>query len=58
MKLSELIREYVDLKIAGEPKDREWSSIDHNHQRRDIYRANLRELEQLIDAAVAASQPS
>lgn len=50
MTLSELIREYVDLKIEGQPEDREWSSIDGNWQRREDYRTRLAEIEEQIDA--------
>ncbi len=56
MKLSEAIREYVELKIEGEPKGSEWSSIDSNARRRNDYRERLEELEQTIDAAIQASE--
>jgi len=54
MKLSELIREYVDLKIEGAPASR---GLDSDDWRRRVYLASLRALEAHIDAAVAANQP-
>lgn len=58
MKLSAIIRDYVDLKVEGEPLDREWSSINSNRQRRDDYRERLEGLEKAIDAAILASTSS
>ena len=52
MTLSKLIREYVELKIEGEPKDGDWASIERNSSRRRAYRERLEELETAIDAAV------
>ena len=52
MKLSELIRDYVDLKIEGEPKHSEWSSIDSDYCRREDYRQKLADLEAAIQEIV------
>jgi len=51
MKLSELIREYVNLKIEGEPKSSDWVSIDESSSRRREYLDRLEELEEAIDDA-------
>ena len=52
MTLSKLIREYVELKIEGEPTDSDWTSIERNSLRCRAYREQLEELEAAIDAAV------
>jgi hypothetical protein len=49
MKLSEVVREYIELKIEGEPKPREWSSWEVNHHRKQVYLDKLKELEAAID---------
>ena len=54
MKLSELVREYIDLKIQGEPKSSEWSSISANHQRQQEYSDKLESLEADIDSAITS----
>ncbi len=51
MKLSELIREYVDAKIEGEPQSSKWRSIGEAADAQQHYHANLRRLEDAIDAA-------
>ena len=58
MRLSHLIREYVDLKIEGEPSRREWSSIDSERSRRDEYHNTLAGLEADIDQAFASLKGS
>ena len=52
MKLSEIIREYVDLKIDGEPQSSEWRSTDADFDARRRYYERLDELERAIDALV------
>lgn len=54
MRLSELIREYVDLKVEGPPENSEWQTIYNNAARQTEYHQRLTELEDAIDAA---SQP-
>lgn len=54
MKLSELIREYVDLKVDGAPENSEWQSIYANAARQTEYHQRLAELEEAIDATQAA----
>ena len=54
MKLSELIREYVDLKIEGEPAGSEWESITERSKRRYDYHARIELLEEQIDDAVGS----
>ena len=49
MKLSELIRDYIDLKIEGEPSDSEWCSIEQRSRNRSSYYEALDELEKAID---------
>lgn len=56
MKLSDAIREYVEMKIEGEPKSSEWQSIDAQAAERRAYHARLADLEIAIDTA--AAQPS
>lgn len=56
MKLSELIREYVDLKIEGEPAGSDWQSIDTIARQRGAHYMRLMELEEAIDAALAATK--
>jgi hypothetical protein len=57
MKLSELIREYVDLKIEGEPSHSDWRSIDADAKMRAAHHQRLAELEDEIDATIAKAQP-
>jgi hypothetical protein len=52
MKLSEMIEEYVDLKIAGEPVDQHWQSLIYNNQKRQNYHDRLQELKNKIDMVV------
>ncbi len=56
MKLSELIRDYVDLKIEGEPQGSDWTSIESKSRRREEYRERLEELEHAIDAAILSTK--
>jgi ribonuclease HI len=49
MKLSEMISEYVDLKIEGEPSN-DWASIDQESKDRAAYWTRLQELADAIDA--------
>jgi len=55
VKLSQIIREYVDLKVEGAPKFSEWISIDAMSERRSEYHNKLEELEEAIDAAIGAT---
>jgi hypothetical protein len=52
--LSALIDEMIDLKLAGEPRESDWISIDERSARRKAYWARLEELKVLIDNIVAA----
>ena len=52
MMLSELIDEFVTLKIEGAPSYGEWQSIDDAHQKRVNYYSRLDDLKKLIDAAM------
>lgn len=53
MKLSDLIREYVDMKVEGPPENSEWQSIYSNAVRQTEYHQRLIELEEAIDATQA-----
>ena len=54
MRLSELIREYVDLKVEGPPENSDWRSIYNNAASQTEYHQRLAELEDAIDATQAA----
>ena len=51
--LSELIEEFIDLKIAGEPNSSQWRSIDEDAFCRNAYYERLDELRSQIDAIAA-----
>lgn len=55
MKLSELIEEFIDLKIEGEPAYSEWQSIDWQARAREAYRERVEFLKAEIDAAVSGA---
>ena len=56
MNISELIRDYIELKIEGPPKNSEWSSMDANRTRFADYYEALKNIERQIDqAAIAAA---
>lgn len=49
MKLSELLEEFVDLKIQGCPESGNWQSIDWVADQRRNYYDRLAQLKTLID---------
>ena len=51
MKLSELIEEFIDLKIEGAPDGSGWISIDENARRYAAYIDRLAEFRSQIDEA-------
>ena len=57
MKVSALIREYVDLKIQGEPQDSDGRSVVDCAADSQDYRDKLDELETAIDATLT-TQPT
>jgi hypothetical protein len=56
VKLSTLIREYIDLKIEGPPAYSDWRSIDEGVRLEKQHRDSLACLENQIDALVALNQ--
>lgn len=52
MLLSQLIRQYVDLKIEGEPESSNWRSLDISSKMKSDYHESLQQLEQQIDVLV------
>lgn len=56
MKFSELLKEYVDLRIEGAPVPSAWQSIESTSNARNRYHNRLAELEEEMDAAIATSK--
>jgi len=54
MKLSQIIREYVELKMDGCPQNNGWQSIEDASAVRRGYHERIEELEAAIDAAILA----
>ena len=54
MKLSELIEEFIEMKIEGEPEATEWRYFDADTEARMRWRDRLRELRNAIDEAIRA----
>lgn len=52
MKLSEIIEEFVDMKIDGPPIGNGWMSIEAEANHRNNYFERLQELRDAIDNAV------
>ena len=55
MSIMDMIDEYIDLKIEGEPKSSEWRSIDANAAARNRYADRLQSLRDQIDREIAAT---
>jgi hypothetical protein len=56
MKLSELIEEFIEMKIQGEPQGSEWRSLRDNAEQRVHWNNYLQELRDKIDAAHGAKE--
>lgn len=55
MTFMDLMDEYIDLKMQGEPASSDWRSIDEDARRRGAYRDRLASLRNELDAL--AGQP-
>jgi hypothetical protein len=58
MNFMDLLDEYIDLKIEGEPTANEWRSISENSDARTQYHSRLGFLREEIDAVVSKAGAS
>ena len=55
MKFSELLEEYIDMRLDGEPKDNGWTSIDEMSRRSQEYYGQLEALMHEMDCFISGA---